>query len=133
MAWFAFRNTPNDDRDDENADSNLEQIDKHDAKKDLTAITNGNDVGANAPGRQESPDATHSMMTFSDSCSMSTNEMSSAESTTSAKASVAAANNYYAKNHLLPDRPDEESILSSSDGPSFVIADDESCEVEASE
>lgn len=75
--------------------------------RELLAITtNGEmELASDRPPRVESPDATNSL-TSSDVSSIPSEGNSDARSA------------YYASNALLP-RPDEESVLSSSDGPSF--------------
>ena len=71
-----------------------------------------------APISIEIPDATNSM-TMSDATSIPS--MSTKDG-----GGGGAVNSYYAANILLPGNPDEESMLSSSDGPSFFSTDESS-------
>ena len=98
-------------------DDDLDEMSQQDHAKELRAVTDG-ELDGNAPPRQDSPDATNSM-TMSD--------VSSIPSMSTGKA--ATKSNYYAENSLLP-RPDEESMLSSSDGPSF-FSDESGIEIQS--
>ena len=93
-------------------DDDLDEMSQQDHAKELR------ELDGNAPPRQDSPDATNSM-TMSD--------VSSIPSMSTGKA--ATKSNYYAENSLLP-RPDEESMLSSSDGPSF-FSDESGIEIQS--
>lgn len=94
-------------------DDDLDQMSRADGGKELVnkeilAITTANgemELAPDRPPRVESPDATNSL-TSSDVSSIPSEGNSDFRST------------YYATNALLP-RPDEDSLLSPSDGPSF--------------
>lgn len=96
--------------DENDADKDLEEMEATQIKKELEAIDVNGDLNSDAPPRQESPDTT-TANSFSDATStdgsMSTNRINNSSS------------DYYAKNNLLPGDPDEESIITEDDHPSF--------------
>lgn len=99
--------------DDENDnDDDMDAMSQQNGGKGLLAITNG-ELALDAPPRQDSPDATNSM---------TASDMSSIPSMGTSKANNTS--NYYAENSLLGGKPDDESHLSSSDGPSFLLDED---------
>lgn len=110
------KQTPEDAEDDDLDGDMTVTMKELPPRKDLLLITNG-EIGEGAPTRIESPDATNSMTAYSES--------SSIPSMSTRKSSKQGQNEYYANNSLLPGRPDEESMLSSSDGPSFFDTDSE--------
>ena len=90
------------------------------AKESLRAITNGNLL-------EDSPDGTNSVTdcdTASDATSLAS--MNNGISTGVA-AATANPSSYYASNSLLGGRPNDESVLSDSDGPS-LFTDEEGFE-----
>mmetsp|Transcript_38218 Transcript_38218/g.92187 ORF Transcript_38218/g.92187 Transcript_38218/m.92187 type:complete len:179 (+) Transcript_38218:1071-1607(+) len=99
-----------------------------DARKELAAIDTNGDLVADAPESQDSPDATNSM---------TASDVSSIPSMGTSDNGKGAKSAYYANNSLLPGRPDEESMISSSDGPSFFTDEstiaEEGVEVESSD
>ena len=102
--------------DEDTEDDDLSEMGRIDNGKELLAITANGELDPDAPPRMPSPDATNSM-TMSD--------VSSIPSMNTGDPGANASSNYYASNNLLPGRPDEESQLSSSDGPSFFETDSE--------
>ena len=90
------------------------------AKESLRAITNGNLL-------EDSPDGTNSIT----DCDTASDATSLASMNTGISTGVAAAaanpSSYYASNSLLGGRPNDESVLSDSDGPS-LFTDEEGFE-----
>ncbi len=106
FGYFAFsQRTAADQHEEVNSDADLEQMEDHDVKKETSASTPKNSATTGNDGlRSESPDGTHTMLTFSDSESYSTNE----HSINGDQSIIAAANKYYENNNLLPGAEDEE-------------------------
>jgi hypothetical protein len=106
FGYFAFgQRTAADQHEEVNSDADLEQMEDHDVKKESSASTPKNSgTTGNGGLRSDSPDGTHTMLTFSDSESLSTNE----HSITGDQSIIAAANKYYENNSLLPGAEEEE-------------------------
>ncbi|KAL7551831.1 hypothetical protein ACHAWF_015025 [Thalassiosira exigua] len=110
--------------DDDVSDDDVSEMSAQNVVKERLAITaNGEDgeggaCEAELPRAPDSPDATNSM-TASDVSSIPSMGASNGGDSGGAPGTTA----YYANNSLLPGRPDEESMLSSSDGPSFFTDD----------
>ena len=94
-------------------DDDLDDMSAQNVTKEMRAIDPNCELDEDRPERSDSPDATNSM-TMSDVSSIP-----SMATGTSQSRLVKNVNAYYANNSLLPTRPDDESMLSSSDGPSF--------------
>jgi hypothetical protein len=113
FGYFAFgqRNAA-DQHEEVNSDADLDQMDEHDVKKESASTPKNSATGGGL--RSESPDGTQTMLTFSDSCSMSTNDVSIGGD----QSTIAAANKYYENNTLLPgaeeEGEEEESMQTSS-------------------
>lgn len=111
---LVFRKEKEADEDAE-GDDDLEQMSAQGNAKELLAITADGELDPNAPRALESPDATGSM---------TASDVSSIPSTSTRGNDNGNASEYYATNNLLPGRPDDESMLSSSDGPSFFSTEE---------
>jgi hypothetical protein len=99
-------------KDDKNDDNDLAEMDTTQTKKELAALDTDGDIGPNAPRNLESPDTTLAN-SFSDATSTD-------GSMSTAKMANNSANDYYAKNSLLPGGPDDDSIMTEEEHPSFL-------------
>ena len=99
-------------KDDKNDDNDLAEMDTTQTKKELAALDTDGDVGPNAPRALESPDTTLAN-SFSDATSTD-------GSMSTAKMANNSANDYYAKNSLLPGGPDDDSVMTEEEQPSFL-------------
>ena len=112
---FGRRGSENDDDNSSSGDNDLDQMSAQgNAKESLRAITNGNLL-------EDAPDT---------DCDTASDATSLASMNTGISTGVAATTNpssYYASNSLLGGRPNDESVLSDSDGPS-LFTDEEGFE-----
>eukprot|EP00581_Thalassiosira_minuscula_P005295 CAMPEP_0183740082 /NCGR_PEP_ID=MMETSP0737-20130205/58766_1 /TAXON_ID=385413 /ORGANISM="Thalassiosira miniscula, Strain CCMP1093" /LENGTH=448 /DNA_ID=CAMNT_0025975067 /DNA_START=118 /DNA_END=1464 /DNA_ORIENTATION=- len=95
------------EKEEKSEDQDLEEMARQDTGKELLTIDAGAAVGSDCVPRAPSPDATQSM---------TASDMSSLPSLGTSRNNQSA---YYANNSLLPGRPEDDSMLTSSDGPSF--------------
>jgi len=118
FGYFAFAHRkPSDEHEEVNSDADLKQMEDHDVKKESMQ---------SATPRAESPDGTQTMLTFTDSFSISTNDISTMGGDQS---TIAAANKYYENNTLLPEEEgDEEEEVEEEDHSIPSTPNDEAIE-----